>query len=98
ELKKDSQLEALRLSLETKSEGMEGYSSVDGEIRYRGRLVLPRTSKWIPQLFVEFHGGAMGGHEGTQKTYQQMAREFYWVGMRRDVAKLVAECGVCQKI
>ncbi|GJR71554.1 putative mitochondrial protein [Tanacetum coccineum] len=76
---------------------MEGYSSVDGEIRYRGRLVLPRTSEWIPRIFAEFHGGTMGGHEGTQKTYHRMARELYWVGMRRDVAKLVAECGVCQK-
>nr|GEY48135.1 reverse transcriptase [Tanacetum cinerariifolium] len=92
ELKKDYELEALRLSLETNTEGMEGYSNVDGEIRYRGRLVLPRTSEWIPRIFVEFHGDAMGGHEGTQKTYQRMAREFYWVGMRRDVAKLVAKC------
>nr|GEW16886.1 hypothetical protein [Tanacetum cinerariifolium] len=24
-------------------------------------------------------------------------REFYWVGMRRDVAKMVAECDVCQR-
>ncbi|GJZ83807.1 ty3-gypsy retrotransposon protein [Tanacetum coccineum] len=62
DLKKDSELEALRLSLETNTEGMEGYSSVDGEIRYRGRLVLPRTFEWIPRIFVEFHGGAMGGH------------------------------------
>ncbi|GJU28568.1 retrotransposable element Tf2 [Tanacetum coccineum] len=97
DLKKDSELEALRLSLETNAKGMEGYSSVDGEIRYRGRLVLPRTSEWIPRIFAEFHGGTMGGHEGTQKTYHRMARELYWVGMRRDVAKLVAECGVCQK-
>ncbi|GJW03450.1 ty3-gypsy retrotransposon protein [Tanacetum coccineum] len=49
DLKKDSELEALRLSLETNAKGMEGYSSVDGEIRYRGRLVLPRTSEWITE-------------------------------------------------
>ncbi|GJV27604.1 putative mitochondrial protein [Tanacetum coccineum] len=60
DLKKDSELEALWLSLETNTEGVEGYSSVDGEIRYRGRLVLPRTSEWIPRIFVEFHGGTMG--------------------------------------
>nr|GEW37285.1 hypothetical protein [Tanacetum cinerariifolium] len=37
---------------------------------------------------------------GTQehtKTYQRLSREFYWVGMRRDVAKMVAECDVCQR-
>ncbi|GJT66732.1 putative mitochondrial protein [Tanacetum coccineum] len=96
DLKKDSELEALRLSLETNAKGMEGYSSVVVEIRYRGSLVVPNV-EWIPRIFAEFHGGTMGGHEGTQKTYHRMARELYWVGMRRDVAKLVAECGVCQK-
>ncbi|GKC97849.1 putative mitochondrial protein [Tanacetum coccineum] len=58
---------------------------------------IPRTSELIPLLFREMHGGVMGGHEGTQKTYQRLSREFFWIGMRRDVAKLVAECGVCQR-
>ncbi|GKB48342.1 putative mitochondrial protein [Tanacetum coccineum] len=65
------ELKLTLLRLKINAEGMEGYSGVDGEIRYRGRVVLPRTSEWIPQIFAEFHGGAM--------------------------AKLVAECGVCQK-
>ena len=43
------------------------------------------------------HGGATGGHEGIQKTYQRMSHEFYWVGMRRDVIKLVSECSTCQR-
>nr|GEU39728.1 hypothetical protein [Tanacetum cinerariifolium] len=43
------------------------------------------------------HGSVIGGHEGTQKTYQRLSREFYWVRMRRDVAKMVAECDVCQR-
>nr|GEW68350.1 hypothetical protein [Tanacetum cinerariifolium]GEW92870.1 hypothetical protein [Tanacetum cinerariifolium] len=61
DLKKDFKLEALRLRLETDTEGMEGYSSLDGKIRYQGRVVLPRTSEWIPRIFVEFHEGAIGG-------------------------------------
>ncbi|KAJ9547437.1 hypothetical protein OSB04_019980 [Centaurea solstitialis] len=35
--------------------------------------------------------------EGTQKTYQRLSWEFYWIGMVRDVAKMVAECGEFQK-
>ncbi|GKE74142.1 ribonuclease H-like domain containing protein, partial [Tanacetum coccineum] len=61
DLKKDSELEALRLSLETNAKGMEGYSSVDGEIRYRGCLVLPRTSEWIPRILCRVSWGTIGG-------------------------------------
>ncbi|GJS56507.1 zinc finger, CCHC-type containing protein [Tanacetum coccineum] len=37
------------------------------------------------------------GHSGVLKTYQRMASEIYWVGMRKDVAKLVVECKICQR-
>lgn len=30
-------------------------------------------------------------------TNQRIAREVYWVGMRGDVARLLAECDVCQR-
>nr|GEX96232.1 hypothetical protein [Tanacetum cinerariifolium] len=62
-LKNDPKMVALRARLEANAEGTEGYSIDGSEIRYWGRLVLPRTSEWIPLVFHEFHGGAMGGHE-----------------------------------
>lgn len=59
--------------------------------------MLPRGSGVLRQIVNEVHGGVLGGHKGTQKTFQRMSREFFWVGMRRDVAKMVAECDVCQR-
>nr|GEX31103.1 peroxidase 64 [Tanacetum cinerariifolium] len=64
---------------------------------YRKRLVLPRTSQWIPKLFLESHSSATGGHEGNTKTYHRMASELYWSGMRKDIARMVSECVVCQR-
>lgn len=64
---------------------------------FKGRLVLNRNSEWIPKLFHEFHGSAMGGHSGVQKTYQRMARELFWTGMKGDIARMVAQCDVCQR-
>ncbi|GKE61440.1 putative mitochondrial protein [Tanacetum coccineum] len=52
-------------------------------------LVLPRTSQWIPKLFLEFHSSATGGHEGNTKTYHRMASKLYWSGMRKDIERIV---------
>ncbi|GJY74338.1 transposon Tf2-1 polyprotein isoform X1 [Tanacetum coccineum] len=39
----------------------------------------------------------IGGHSGVLKTYQRMAAKVYWVGIRKDVAKMVSECKICQR-
>ncbi|GKD45909.1 putative mitochondrial protein [Tanacetum coccineum] len=63
----------------------------------RGRLVLPRSSLWIPELFNVFHNSVVGGHSGVLKTYKRMASELYWIGMKKDIEKLVADCVICQR-
>ncbi|GJZ16263.1 ty3-gypsy retrotransposon protein [Tanacetum coccineum] len=75
-----------------------GEYTIEGDkLFYKNRLVLPRTSKWIPRIFDEFHGGAIGGHKGVLKSYKRLAVELYWVGMKQDVTKLVFECEICQR-
>ncbi|GJZ47932.1 putative mitochondrial protein [Tanacetum coccineum] len=83
----DPKIMALKGQINLGELGLEGYSVSDGMVR----LVLPRISPVVTHVFNEIHGSVIGGHEGTQKTYQRLSREFYWVGMRQDVAKMVAE-------
>ncbi|GJS50287.1 putative mitochondrial protein [Tanacetum coccineum] len=45
------------------------YTIKGDKLFYKNRLVLPRTSKWIPRIFDEFHGGFIGGHAGTNLKY-----------------------------
>ncbi|GKE71888.1 putative mitochondrial protein [Tanacetum coccineum] len=97
ELWKDSYLTNLRNWIEDKEDGLQGYSVVNGVVLFNRRVVIPQESHWVRKLFQEYHGGPVGGHEGTQKTYQRLASEFYWTGMKADVAKRVAECDVCQR-
>nr|GEX17453.1 putative mitochondrial protein [Tanacetum cinerariifolium] len=56
-----------------------------------------KSSKWIPQIFDEFHGGSIGGRASVLKTYKCLTAELYWVGMKHDVTKLVSECEICQR-
>ncbi|GJW54350.1 hypothetical protein Tco_0098435 [Tanacetum coccineum] len=92
DLKKDSELEALRLSLETNAKGMEGYSSVDGEIRYRGHLVLPRTSEWIPRILCRVSWGTIGGTLRVQENVSPDARNL--IGGWECVGKWLNYCGM----
>ena len=64
---------------------------------YKGRLVIPKTSKLIPIILEEFHGPPIGGHSRGKKTNQRLAFEVYWEGMQKDVLKFVQECSICQQ-
>lgn len=97
DLLNEPELEEIRKKLETSGEELPGYSIDQGHVQYKGRLVIPRASKWVLVLCQECHGGVAGGHRGMQKTYQRLVREFFWVGMKRDVARFVAECTICQR-
>lgn len=66
-------------------------------LMYKGRVVLPNTCALIKLLLKEYHDGPLAGHSGDLKTYQRIAREWYWPGMRREVMKYVLGCEVCQK-
>lgn len=93
----DAELQGIRQQVINGDSGPTGYTVEQGRLLFKDKLVLPRHSKWVSIFFNEFHGGVVGGHSGVQKTYQRLAREVYWKGMKGDIAKRVAECDVCQR-
>uniref|UniRef100_A0A803QDN9 Uncharacterized protein n=1 Tax=Cannabis sativa TaxID=3483 RepID=A0A803QDN9_CANSA len=74
-----------------------GFSVTHGCLTFCGRLVLSAASPSIPLLLQEYHNSKMGGHSGVFKTFQRLAADFYWRGMRKDVQNFVDECSVCQQ-
>ncbi|KAI3714972.1 hypothetical protein L6452_21935 [Arctium lappa] len=65
--------------LEADSSCHRGFDLQQGLLLYRNSLVIPRTSKFIPLIFDEFHGSPIGGHCGEDRTYQRIASEVFWV-------------------
>ncbi|KAD2804662.1 hypothetical protein E3N88_38039 [Mikania micrantha] len=73
------------------------YSIKQGVLHYRNRVVIPRTSAFIPLLLQEFHTTPSGGHSGFYRTYRRLAANLYWPGMTGSVKQFVRECDVCQR-
>ena len=73
------------------------YSIQQGMLRYKGRLVLSKSSALIPTILYTYHDFVFGGHFGFLRTYKRVVGELYWEGMKLDVHKYSEECLICQK-
>lgn len=74
-----------------------GFSIVHGKLFYKGRYVLAKSSSFILVLLQEYHDSPFGGHGGEVKTYRRLAMEWFWDGMRKQVAQYVRQCKICQQ-
>ncbi|KAL2103191.1 hypothetical protein ACEWY4_000059 [Coilia grayii] len=48
------------------------------------------------QAVLELSHGGVAGHTGVRKTYDRVARRFFWPGLKRDISKYIRECHTCQ--
>lgn len=85
----------LRHELEDNVKPYVGFTLV--ALLYKGRLVIPKSSSYIPLLLHEYHATLIGVHCHEAKTYLHMAEEWYLVGMRQDVSNYVQKCTVCHQ-
>lgn len=75
----------------------DGWTWRNGVLCYKGKMVLPKSSIFVPLLLKEFHDSPISGHGGYLKTYKRISGEFFWEGMRLDIKKYVATCPLCQQ-
>ena len=59
------------------------------------QLVAPQAVR--DQIFQFLHTGRLGGHLGIKRTVASARRRFWWPGMKRDVARWIQHCDVCQR-
>jgi hypothetical protein len=92
----DSKILHLIQQLQTKALAPLGYSCLQDELRYKGRLYLSKQSKIKSMVLSELHATPTAGHSGFTKTYDRVKRSFFWDGMKQKIRNFVAECEVCQ--
>jgi hypothetical protein len=50
------------------------------------------------KIMVEAHYSRYSIHLGTNKMYQDLAKTFWWIRMKREIAKYVSECDTYRRI
>ncbi|KAG8493049.1 hypothetical protein CXB51_010393 [Gossypium anomalum] len=98
--------EAQKVDDELVAKLAECVSSVDSEfqidnndcLRFRSRLCVPRNSKLISMILSEAHSSRMLVHPGSTKMYNDLKRQYWWHGMKRDISDFVSKCLICQQV
>jgi hypothetical protein len=84
----------------TQREGKYKYFQVDpeGVLWFNERIVVPKDHKLRKQIMDEAHLSKFSIHPGSTKMYQDLKQNFWWTHMRREIAKYVSECDICQRV
>src|SRR4051812_16254946 len=79
--------------------GKPSFFTVDDEgvVFFKDRLVVPVNKGYravSPQSMKEDHDSPLSIHPGSTKMYHDIHQQFWWPGMKSDIARYVAECDV----
>ncbi|WVZ93780.1 hypothetical protein U9M48_039735 [Paspalum notatum var. saurae] len=69
-----------------------------GVLWFKNRLVVPKDMELRKKIFDEAHTSMFTIHPGSNKMYQDLKQKFWWTRMKREIAKYVSECDVCQRV
>ena len=97
----DTFFQTVTLYLEKEPTGIkyEGYQMIDGGLlTYRNRLYIPNCDDLKRFILDELHKRPYSGHPGYQKMITATRRQFYWPGMKKDIAEYLSKCIECQQV
>jgi hypothetical protein len=65
---------------------------------YNGCLCVPNIEELKQLILKEAHDTPYSIHLGGTKIYQDLKEQFWWHGMKREIAFYIAQCDVCQRV
>ena len=70
----------------------------EGVLWFKNRLVVPKDLELREQILDEAHLSRYSIHPGINKMYQDLKQRFWWMWMKREIAKYVSECDTCRRV
>ena len=85
---------------ELMKEGKARCFSMDdqGVLFFGKRIVVPKDHNLRRIILDEAHSSQFFIHPSSTKMYQDLKQRFWWTRMKREIARYVSECDVCQKV
>jgi hypothetical protein len=93
----DPQAQQLLLELAISSANEQGFSLKNGLIYKDNKVWIGANIGLQTKIITAFHASALGGHSGTQATYQRLKNLFSWTGMKLAVEEFIKQCTICQQ-
>jgi hypothetical protein len=94
--------EGVKIIKQMLAQGEEKYKCfrVDhkGILWFNERIVVPKDHQLRKQILDEAHLSKFSMHPGSTKMYQDLRQNFWWTRMKREIAKYVSECDICQRV
>jgi hypothetical protein len=70
----------------------------DGVLWFNDRLVVLKDFELRRKIMDEAHCSWYSIHPETNKMYQDPKKNFWWIRMKREIAKYVSECDTCRRV
>jgi hypothetical protein len=70
----------------------------DGILMYKGKIYVPNLGEMKNIVLREMHNVPYVGHPGYHKTIAVVRSQYFWPGMKKEVANYIAMCLECQKV
>lgn len=77
-MEKEYKLKEIMAKIDEHDEEVSDFSFQQRVLKYKGRLVLLKTSTLLPTILHTYHDSVFGGHSGYLRTYKRLTGELYW--------------------
>jgi hypothetical protein len=64
---------------------------------FKGKNYVPKDDELRKDILRMFHDHKTAGHPGELETYNSVAENYWWPGLRSYVKNYVKGCGICQQ-
>lgn len=69
-----------------------------GVLYFKDRILVPANLEIKKTILDEAHLSRFSIHPGSNKMYHDLKKRFWWVDMKKEIAKYVSECDTCQRV
>jgi hypothetical protein len=65
---------------------------------FNEHIVVPKDHQLRKQIVDEAHVSKFSMHPSGTKMYQDLRQNFWWTRMKREIARYVSDCDICQRV